>query len=162
MKPLFIPLKTEYFNAFKDGTKDTEYRIYGDRWNFDTCVIGRPVIISKGYGTNERINGIIENVDTDVLCCLDDGLQEALKACYKDIWQAQSIIAVKIKIHKFDIFKFMDWLDAHSFDDRCNIGKSLNLTPQELCTIDPIKNVKDKEVFEKLKLNINDFIEVLE
>lgn len=31
MKPLFIPLKSEFYEAFCNGTKDTEYRPYGQR-----------------------------------------------------------------------------------------------------------------------------------
>lgn len=59
MKPLFIPLKTAYFEAFKTGKKDTEYRIYGPRWNEGTCAIGRPVVLSKGYGAGHRLQGRI-------------------------------------------------------------------------------------------------------
>lgn len=58
-KPLFIPLKTEYFEAFKAGTKDTEYRWYGPRWNEDTCRRGRSVVLSKGYGKAHRLEGTI-------------------------------------------------------------------------------------------------------
>jgi len=59
MKPLFIPLKTEYFNAFKSGEKFIEYRAYGPRWNEKTCPAGRRVVLSKGYGKHERITGVI-------------------------------------------------------------------------------------------------------
>lgn len=48
-KPLFIPLKTEWFRAFEDRKKDTEYRAYGPRWNEKTCVVGRSVTVSHGY-----------------------------------------------------------------------------------------------------------------
>lgn len=57
MTPLFIPLKTEYFEAFKSGTKTVEYRPYGPRWNENTCPIGRPVVLSKGYGKAHRLTG---------------------------------------------------------------------------------------------------------
>lgn len=59
MKPLFIPLKTEYYEAFKDGSKTEELRIYGPRWNRDTCRVGREVVISKGYGKQNRMKGRI-------------------------------------------------------------------------------------------------------
>jgi len=59
VKPLFISLKTEYFEAFKAGTKDTEYRRHGSRWNEDVCQVGRPVTLSKGYGKSERLSGVI-------------------------------------------------------------------------------------------------------
>ena len=59
MKPLFIPLKTEYFNAFKDGSKRDELRLYGKRWNEKTCSLGREVVLSRGYGKHERLKGNI-------------------------------------------------------------------------------------------------------
>lgn len=48
-KPLFIPLRTEWFRQFEDGSKDTEYRAYGPRWNEKTCWVGRKATISHGY-----------------------------------------------------------------------------------------------------------------
>lgn len=57
MKPLFIPLKREYFEAFANGTKDTEYRPYGKRWNEWTCAVGREVVLSCGYGKARRLRG---------------------------------------------------------------------------------------------------------
>lgn len=58
-RPLFIPLRTEYFEAFRDRTKHFEYRPYGARWNERTCTIGRRVTISKGYGKQHRLHGRI-------------------------------------------------------------------------------------------------------
>lgn len=58
-KPLFIPLKTVYFEAFKSGKKTVEYRRYGLRWNERTCRFGRRVVLSKGYGKAHRLNGRI-------------------------------------------------------------------------------------------------------
>lgn len=49
MKPLFVPLKTEWFRAFERGEKTTEYRLYGARWNESTCIPGRAVTLSHGY-----------------------------------------------------------------------------------------------------------------
>lgn len=48
-KPLFVPLKTEYFDQFARGEKTTEYRLYGPRWNEGTCTPGRSVTLSHGY-----------------------------------------------------------------------------------------------------------------
>ena len=48
-KPLFVPLKTEWFRAFAAGAKTTEFRLYGPRWNEATCVPGRQVTLSHGY-----------------------------------------------------------------------------------------------------------------
>lgn len=54
-KPLFIPLKGIYFDAFKTGRKAYEYRAYGPRWNERTCFTGRPVTLSRGYGKQQRL-----------------------------------------------------------------------------------------------------------
>lgn len=62
MKPLFIPIKKEYFNAFKDGTKKHEFRL-GSKWSKNNCVIGREVTLSKGYGTQERLSGVITSFE---------------------------------------------------------------------------------------------------
>ena len=59
IKPLFIPLKTKYYEAFEQGRKDEEYRLYGSRWNEKTCYIGRAVTLSKGYGKQNRLKGTI-------------------------------------------------------------------------------------------------------
>ena len=59
MKPLFIPLKTEYFEDFLKGRKTEELRLYGKRWNEKTCPVEREVILSKGYGKQARLKGKI-------------------------------------------------------------------------------------------------------
>lgn len=59
MKPLFVPLKAEYYDAFADGSKREELRRYGPRWNETTCAVGRPAILSKGYGKKHRMAGRI-------------------------------------------------------------------------------------------------------
>lgn len=57
MKPLFIPLKTKFYEDFLSGKKRVEYRLYGARWNERTCSIGRAVVLSKGYGVSHRQGG---------------------------------------------------------------------------------------------------------
>jgi len=57
MKPLFIPLKTEYYEAFAEGSKTEELRRYGPRWNEKTCTVGRDVVLSLEYGKRCRMNG---------------------------------------------------------------------------------------------------------
>lgn len=59
MKPLFIPLNSAPFDAFRKGEKKVEYRSYGPRWNEQTCVVGRPVVLSRGYGKQARLTGTI-------------------------------------------------------------------------------------------------------
>jgi len=61
-KPLFVPLKTEYFEAFVSGAKQEEFRPLGRGWNQRTCFAGRPVTISKGYGKKYRRDGFIIGV----------------------------------------------------------------------------------------------------
>lgn len=58
-KPLFIALKAEYYDKYERREKDTEYRAYGKRWNESTCEIGRKAILSKGYGKQARMSGIV-------------------------------------------------------------------------------------------------------
>lgn len=82
MKPLFVPLKREYFDQFANGTKRTEYRLYGPRWHEGTVIKGRPVTLSLGY-SGARLNGVvvrmrkIRNTITDlyprgaILCAID-------------------------------------------------------------------------------------------
>lgn len=60
-KPLFIPLKREFFEAFERGEKREEYRMLGPRWNGRTCTPGRPVILSLGYGSKKRLRARVES-----------------------------------------------------------------------------------------------------
>lgn len=65
-KPLFIPLKREYFEAFKSGEKNCEYRPYGKRWNEKTCRVGRSVVLSLGYGKANRLKGTVSLVGIEL------------------------------------------------------------------------------------------------
>lgn len=58
MKPLFVPLKTDWFRAFQSGAKTVEFRRYGPRWNETTCVVGRDITLSLGY-SGPRLYGVI-------------------------------------------------------------------------------------------------------
>lgn len=57
-RPLFVPLKGEWFRAFRDGGKRIEWRVYGARWNRQTAYRGRPVTMSNGY-SGARLAGSI-------------------------------------------------------------------------------------------------------
>ncbi len=89
MTPLFIPLKREYFEAFRLGTKVEEFRPVGPRWNASSCVVGRPVVLSLGYGTRSRLHGVVvgyresaEPTKTDAwLKCY--GTRQGLAACIR-------------------------------------------------------------------------------
>lgn len=63
MKPLFIPLKGEYYDLFVSGDKTFELRRFGLRWNEKVCAVGRSVTLSRGYGKTARIAGIIYSFD---------------------------------------------------------------------------------------------------
>lgn len=80
MKPLFIPLKREYFEAFRVGSKTEEFRPEGPRWNARTCPIGRPVFLSLGYGIANRMNGIVVGYRSSA----EPTETEAWKKCYGD------------------------------------------------------------------------------
>lgn len=60
-KPLFVPLKSEFFDAFAAGTKTFELRRYGARWNERVCRVGRDVTLSRGYGKRSRLSGRVRS-----------------------------------------------------------------------------------------------------
>ena len=60
MKPLFIPLKREFYTAYACGQKFFEVRRYGPRWNERVCPVGRKVILSCGY-SGSRLRGTIHS-----------------------------------------------------------------------------------------------------
>ena len=64
-KPLFIPLCRQWFDEFEAGLKTEEFRPAGGRWNARTCRIGRPVILSLGYGKRHRLAGVITGFRED-------------------------------------------------------------------------------------------------
>ena len=66
-RALFLPLKAQFFDAFERGEKTTEYRLRGPRWNADTCWMGRPVVLSRGYGKKGRLTGKIVGFHYDNL-----------------------------------------------------------------------------------------------
>ncbi len=60
MKPLYIPLRRVYFEAFRLRRKRVEVRRYGPRWNERVCTVGRRVILSCGY-SGPRMFGTIRS-----------------------------------------------------------------------------------------------------
>jgi hypothetical protein len=60
-RPLFVPLRTEYFRAIEAGTKRIEWRAYGPRWNHEVVRRGRAITFSRGY-SGERLHGIVTSV----------------------------------------------------------------------------------------------------
>jgi len=92
MKPLFIPLKTEFYEVFASGVKDTEYRLYGPRWNERTCAIGRAVVLSHGYGVKRRMRGVIVGFTRSA----DATDSDAWRKCYGD--KVGDAACIKIKV----------------------------------------------------------------
>jgi len=62
-RPLFIPLKREWFEAFKSGNNKREWRRYGPRWNKGTCTPRRRVTLSLGY-SGARLYGRVSSFRT--------------------------------------------------------------------------------------------------
>lgn len=93
-KPLFIPLMTEHFESFKDGSKDKEFRIDGPRWNAKTCFVGRPVVISKGYGKAHRMSGVIASFEGVPIEDLDAEIQTTVRKVFGPKLKKDDLIAV--------------------------------------------------------------------
>jgi hypothetical protein len=94
-KPLFIPLKAEFFEAFERGEKDTEYRVYGPRWNDRTCAIGREVVLSCGYGKKRRLRGVVVGFEMGSLVG-EPSVIEAWKKCYGDTIAPMARIRIQV------------------------------------------------------------------
>jgi hypothetical protein len=91
-KPLFVPLKTAYFEGFKNRTKTTEYRPFGPRWNERTCRVGREVVLSKGYGKAHRLKGRIVGFRTSQ----EPTQTKAWRDCYGDLIALAACIEIEI------------------------------------------------------------------
>jgi len=57
--PLFIPLTRRWFEAFERGEKTEEFRPDQPRWAQKHCPVGRPVLLSLGYGKQRRLQGVV-------------------------------------------------------------------------------------------------------
>jgi hypothetical protein len=94
VKAMFLPLKSQYFEAFKAGTKTVEYRRYCKRWDERTCAIGRPVVLSKGYSNRDRLTGVISAFERRYMASTE------WVDCYGEAgWAA----CISINVHRSDI-----------------------------------------------------------
>lgn len=91
-KPLFIPLKREYFEAFERGEKTEEFRPLGPRWNARTCRIGRPVVLSLGYGKHQRLRGVVSSFRKD----MNPHAMPGWTACYPLSCAPAACIGIKL------------------------------------------------------------------
>ncbi|WP_428383671.1 hypothetical protein [Nevskia ramosa] len=89
---LFIPLKTKFYREFERGDKTTEFRPYGPRWNERTCAIGRPVVLSMGYGKGQRLRGVVAAFSASV----EPSKSDAWRSCYGD--EPQSVACIRIAL----------------------------------------------------------------
>lgn len=87
---LFVPLLARYYDAFERGEKNEELRLYGPRWNENTCRVGRSVTISKGYGKSHRMHGIIWKFKRQHGSAFGSAYKAAILDRYKtlDVWIA--------------------------------------------------------------------------
>jgi hypothetical protein len=98
LKPVFLPLKREHYEAFEGGYKDIERRIYGKRWNGEYCVPGRRVTLSMGYGKKRRLQGTIREWTVREARFLDAKTKIALVDCYG--YLPEAIIEIGIMVHR--------------------------------------------------------------
>lgn len=93
-KPLFIPLKAQYYAAFAEGRKTEEYRLYGPRWNERTCHIGRQVTLSRGYGKKNRLHGHVSGFRASIA---PEDLTPAFRDCYPQAVNPRvAVISIKL------------------------------------------------------------------
>lgn len=90
-KPLFIPLKELGFHQFATLVKVDEFRPEGPRWNAETCRIGRPVVLSCGYGVRRRLAGIVAGYRV-----VGPDADAAIPAIYPGV---ERIAAIRIRVH---------------------------------------------------------------
>lgn len=129
MKSLFVPLKTEYFNAFKEGRKTVEYRLYGPRWNEKQCAVGRGVRLRLGY-SGEDLHGEIVGFEIKNIVDLPEEVVHAVMDCYqKDIGR---IACIEIKLGPTEAVPLKKKLDDNPED------------PTFFCFLDLIKSHKTR------------------
>lgn len=95
-KPLFIPLCTAPYEAFADGSKRDELRLYGPRWNERTCRVGRRVILSKGYGKSNRLSGTIRAFKRQHGSVFGSTYKEAIKRHYETLDHEIAVIGIDL------------------------------------------------------------------
>lgn len=83
MKALFIPLKREHFQSFQNGTKTQEYRVYGPRWNEQTCTVDRPAVLSLGYGKKTRLEATVIGFQVRDFDDMPADIRAALRGLYQ-------------------------------------------------------------------------------
>jgi hypothetical protein len=65
-KPLWIPLRKEYFLAFERGEKTIEYRRHCPQWSGKHVYPGRPALLGNGY-SGRRLHAVVVKLETKVM-----------------------------------------------------------------------------------------------
>ena len=81
-EPGFIALKKKYYNDFKQGLKNREYRIYGGRWLCRNYPPGRPMVLSCGYGRKNRLSAVVKRAFVERHARLPSEVHLAMKECF--------------------------------------------------------------------------------
>jgi hypothetical protein len=55
----FRPAQDQVLRGAKRDDKHSEHRLCRPRWNEKTCPPGRPILLSKGYGKQHSLQGVI-------------------------------------------------------------------------------------------------------
>jgi predicted RNA methylase len=93
-KPLFVPLKTEWYEAFEDGSKTEEFRQYGKRWNEKTVRVGRKVLLSHGYSVGRRLLGTVSSFTRQHATTLSDEHKKAVEEIFGTLDVEMAVIGV--------------------------------------------------------------------
>ncbi len=96
LKPLFLPLNKEYYYAFTRGNKTHELREYGKRWTEKTCIVGRLVTLSMGYGKQERHTGTIVSFEKVAATNLSEDEQISVLDVYGNLLIDIAKIGIKL------------------------------------------------------------------
>ena len=95
-KPLFIPLKTEYYEKFERGEKTKEFRRGSDkRWSAKHCYEGRAAVLSKGYGKQSRLDAVVAKHELLPLYMLAQSNISDFIACYGPDEKTVNVISFK-------------------------------------------------------------------
>jgi hypothetical protein len=91
--PLFVLLRTAFFNAFAAGHKRVEFHPYGPRWNERTCAVGRRVVLRHGH-SGRRLHGHV----SDLYVSTKPKRSAEWRVCYGDTGPL-SVACIVIAIH---------------------------------------------------------------
>lgn len=95
-KALFIPINAQHYDEFISGKKKEEFRKYGTKWNEKVCYVGRRVIISKGYGNQNRRSGTITGFKKRHGSSLAYKHQKTLMELFGTLYEYIAVISIEL------------------------------------------------------------------